>query len=1021
MPAGNRKIHFHFSIMAVILSIMLIMALLTVTLILSVSSHSARNAARELFASAGGLAREQVTARFRIAQDLASTAAAVPDMATPVTGDGTEHPARFFMVEALRNMPELYSIYTGQAAGDFLQIIRTDESGRVAAAHGAPPETDMILRSISTAEGTRTQYWTFLDDTGAVVGSRTEREPLYDPRERPWYDAAVFHRRGRWSVLTEPYIFDSLQEPGVTASRAIITASSEETAIPGVVGVDLTLAALQQFVLEQQRASGTGLAILDGQGRILAAAPAIESILGNGVPAADTGFHQTTGDDGTGDWFLYRDRWQSPEGLEWTVIAAAPTQDFLEPFLLLRRRILVATIVLLVLAIPMISLIARSLTKVLRNLAADSVRVADLDFTEPEVTKSPILEFHQLADSFRHMKSVLAERNRDLQKSLDQLARIIDLNIAISSESDIDRLCEMILEGARELSGADAGSLYLQNEERTHLVFQIVHTESLGFLQGGTSDSPVTLPPVPLFDDQGVPNLNNVVTHTYHAGSTVNIADAYDTTSFDFTGTRIFDEANGYRSQSFLTVPLKPRGSDIIGAMQLINAQDRDTGHIIPFTPATQRFVEALASGAATALYNRDLIEAQKRLFEAMIQLIAGAIDAKSPYTGGHCERVPVLATMLLDEAQAVREGPLADFRFSSEQERRAFRIGAWLHDAGKVTTPDYVVDKAVKLETIYNRIHEVRTRFEVLLRDARIARHETVLNGGDPAAADRVLMETERILGEEFAFIAECNLGGEYISPERLQRLREIGRRRWVRHFDDSLGLSWEEAARLERSRPDAGILSKLPPSIGYHTPVEEELLADKPEHVIPRTAGSSPDYTDYGFALPVPEALYNRGELYNLAIPRGTLTAEERFKINEHVMQTIVMLERMGLPRELKDVPEYAGTHHEALNGTGYPRGLTAEALSIPARIMAIADIFEALTASDRPYKRAKPLSAAVEILFRFKEEGHIDADLFDLFLTSGAYRRYAEVYLRPDQLDHVEIELYLGPPKHQPTELA
>jgi len=586
-------------------------------------------------------------------------------------------------------------------------------------------------------------------------------------------------------------------------------------------------------------------------------------------------------------------------------------------------------------------------------------------------------------------------------------------------------LSELILEGARELSEADAGSLYIADDNRTQLEFRIVHTESLGFLQGGATGSPVTLPPVQLYTPEGKENFQNVVTSAFHRGTTVNIPDAYNETEFDFTGTKKFDGANNYRSMSFLTVPLRPRGGEVIGAMQLINAKDPETGEIIPFTPEIQRFVEALAAGAATALSNRDLIETQKRLFEAMIQLVAGSIDAKSPYTGGHCARVPVIAQMLAEEAERVEDGPLAGFKFESEQEVRAFRIGAWLHDAGKVTTPDFVVDKAVKLETIYNRIHEIRTRFEVLLRDARIARHEAVLAGADPQEQNTLLQQTEAQLKEDFVFLAECNVGDEFLSAEKAQRIKSLAGRLWLRYFDDTLGLSWEEAERVARVRTSSrspflvqGLesyggsdLRKLNLGYALEPMATEQLLADKAEHVIPRGPEFERMYQGYDFSIPIPEALYNRGELTNMLISRGTLTEEERFKINEHVMQTIVMLEKMPLPRELRRVPEYAGTHHEALNGSGYPRRLTEKDLSIPARIMAIADIFEALTASDRPYKKAKTLSAAVQILYFFKKDGHIDPDLFDLFLTSGVYENYAKQYLLPSQLDKVDIEKYLG----------
>jgi HD-GYP domain-containing protein (c-di-GMP phosphodiesterase class II) len=388
--------------------------------------------------------------------------------------------------------------------------------------------------------------------------------------------------------------------------------------------------------------------------------------------------------------------------------------------------------------------------------------------------------------------------------------------------------------------------------------------------------------------------------------------------------------------------------------------------------------------------------ESQRILMESMLQLIAGAIDAKSAYTGGHCARVPELARMLAEAASDTAQGPLAGFRFETEEQWREFRIGTWLHDCGKVTTPEFVVDKATKLETIYNRIHEVRTRFEILLRDAEILHLNNMLAGRDEAVSRSVFEARRAQLVDDFAFVAKCNIGGESMLASDDERLHGIALQTWVRHFDDRLGLSHGEESRFA-NRPPVSL------------PVVENLLADKPEHIVPRTDKQRYD-ARFGFHMDVPEHLYDFGELHNLCIGRGTLTAEERYKINEHIIQTIVMLDQLPLPSNLKRIPEYASTHHETLSGTGYPRKLAADALSVPARIMAIADIFEALTAADRPYKKAKSLSEAIHILASFKKRKEIDADLFDLFLTSGVYRRYAEAYLHPEQIDEVDVSEYV-----------
>ncbi len=972
--------------MAIIVLLVAVMTGATITAVILISNRATIDSAELLFSAKGELARERTTLHLAGAQLAANTAAAAGVLDTPIVPGG-DHPAAPLFREYLKSNPNLYSMYVAHSSGDFLQVIHTRGNTTVIENHHAPASTVFIIRTIGRdSSGRRVQHWRFHDATGAPTGFRVEDDVTYDPRERDWY------RNAGNTVLSDVYVFNSLQAPGLTAARPLPSGA-------GVLGVDVTLASLEEFIRDEEISPNGGVLIADHRQRVLAHHPNLDILL----DGPDGSPHTTLPDDvkrrgAERNWLVYQDVWTSADGKEWTILVGAPTADFLGPYIKIRNSVILMAILLLVAAIPVTLWIARTTTRDLYEMAKDVGRIKELDFSTKPLTRSPIIEFHQLSEGISEMKKSLFNRTQDLNASLDRLATIVELNIAISAEQNIDRLSELILEGARTISHADGGSLYLIDPETNALNFIIVLNDTLGFKQGGTSETVVTLPPVPMYLEDESPNEHNVVSHTVHHEQTVNIIDAYNAGGFDFSGTRRFDEANGYRTESILTVPLKPRGSDIIGAIQLLNAKDPGTGRTVPFSEEIQRFVEALSAGAATALYNRDLIEEQRRLFDSMIQLIAGAIDAKSPYTGGHCARVPEIALMLARKAEAINDGPLKDFSFTDDQEWRAFRIGAWLHDAGKVTTPDFVVDKATKLETIYNRIHEIRTRFEVVLRDARIARHEAVIAGADPAEEDARLAEAERELREDFAFIAECNLGGEFMAPDRLERLHAIAKRKWMRNFDDSIGLSWEEQQRRDPARQ---------PSL----PVEEQLLADKSHHLIPRTEDFYHQYEQYGFTLPVPEHLYNQGEIYNLSVGRGTLTDEERFKINEHVMQTIVMLDRLPFPKSLTNVPEYAGTHHETLNGTGYPRQLTEEALSIPARIMAIADIFEALTASDRPYKKAKPLSSAIDILAKFKEEGHIDGDLFDLFLTSGVYREYAQKHLKPEQLDEVDINRYLG----------
>ncbi len=528
--------------------------------------------------------------------------------------------------------------------------------------------------------------------------------------------------------------------------------------------------------------------------------------------------------------------------------------------------------------------------------------------------------------------------------------------------------------------------------------FEILRNDSLGIAQGGTTGEEIDLPPARMYGEDGTPNLQQIVSNAALSGKTLNIVDAYDSTEFDFTGTKRFDEGTGYRTCSVLTVPLKNSQDYVIGVLQLLNAQDSNR-QVIAFSDEIQPMIEALASQAAVALDNAMLIEAQENLLDSFITLMARAVDAKSPYTGGHCERVPELTEMLTRAVCESKSGPFADFDLNEEEVVQT-HIGAWLHDCGKVTTPEYVVDKATKLETITDRIHEIRMRFEVAKREAVIAAQEKMLNGGDRLILEAELAQQLKQLDEDYYFIAECNLGGEFMADELVDRVKQIAAMTWTRTLDDRAGVAHEELKRRERQPA-----SELP--------CIEPMLADRPDHIIEHDAvvhSANPD-NPYGFKIEVPEYKYNLGEIYNLCISRGTLTNEERFKINDHIVQTIVMLESLPFPRHLQRVPEIAGGHHEKMDGTGYPKRLNGADMSIPARVMAIADVFEALTAADRPYKKPKKLSDSIKIMSFMVKDKHLDSELFRLFLESGVYQDYAERYLLPSQIDAIDINQYLA----------
>jgi HD-GYP domain-containing protein (c-di-GMP phosphodiesterase class II) len=528
----------------------------------------------------------------------------------------------------------------------------------------------------------------------------------------------------------------------------------------------------------------------------------------------------------------------------------------------------------------------------------------------------------------------------DLGQRLEQLNAI---GASLSAERDINRLLESILAAAKTITRADGGTLYRVTDEKT-LRFEIVRTTSLKYYLGGTTGTPVPFYPVHLYGKDGQPNHAMVAAHAALTGKTVNIPDAYTADGFDFSGTRNFDKKTGYRSKSFLTVPMKNHENEIIGVLQLLNATDPASGQVVSFSPSDQRLAESLASQAAIALTNRMLVIQLEELFESFIGLMNMAIDEKSPYTGGHCQRVPQLTMMLAEAVNETTTGPLADFTMT-DKDRYELKIAGLLHDCGKVTTPVHVVDKSTKLETIYDRIHQIDTRFEILKRDAEIAllKEKALLaaRGALPAehdAADARQRERLRRLDEDRAFLRACNVGGEAMRDQDMERVRTIARYRWT-----------------DISGHEANFLSE--------------------------------------------------DEVKNLTIRAGTLTQDERQVINHHIVATIKMLEQLPWPKHLTSVPEYAGGHHERMDGKGYPKGLTREQMSVQARCMGIADIFEALTAKDRPYKKGKTLSESLQILGKFRLNGHIDPDLFDVFIRRKVYRRYAEMFLDKEQIDDVD----------------
>jgi HD-GYP domain-containing protein (c-di-GMP phosphodiesterase class II) len=655
-------------------------------------------------------------------------------------------------------------------------------------------------------------------------------------------------------------------------------------------------------------------------------------------------------------------------GAALTLLMAAP-RDELQAFQIeSRRHGFYISLGLMLLLLPLVHLLADRVSRPLRELARQAEAIERFEFDGPDPRRSLIREVDRLAIAMTAMKH--------------SLRRFLDISHALSAERDFDTLLDLILRETVAVVGASGGSIHLLSADGQRL------EPAASRVRDETSSRRGLTWQVDAPDSVAAP------VHALRANGPVEVDISWEDPAHLAAYERLFS-ALGVSRIRLLSLPLRNSQRETIGTLTLTFPLQA-TGAPARLGAARVAFVSALSGTAAVAIDNQLLLGARKELLESFIQLVAGAIDAKSPYTGGHCQRVPELTKMLAEAACNASEGPYAGFTMDAD-EWEALHIAAWLHDCGKVTTPEYVVDKATKLETLYNRVHEIRTRFEVLKRDVLIEKLEAELGEAGTLRARAAAQGLWAELDADYAFVAASNVGGETLDAEAVARLRRIGERRWSRTLDDSLGLSIEELRRQPKPRPPL--------------PAPERLLQDRPEHIVARPADDKlAGDNRWGFNLKQPEHLYHRGELHNLTISRGTLTEEERYKINDHIVQTLKMLHELPFPKHLRDVPEIAGGHHERMDGKGYPRGLTGDQMSPQARMMAIADVFEALTADDRPYKPGKRLSEALTLMRRMAVEGHLDPALFELFLRSGVCRAYAERFMQPSLVDVSDLAAYL-----------
>lgn len=876
------------------------------------------------------------------------------------------------LTQALQDNPKLAALYVGYDDGDFF-MVRHLRNEALRKTLNAPPDAVYQVWSIERDNLSRARSLTFFFD-GQLneIVRRQELKERYDPRSRPWFYRALERDE---PISTAPYVFFSSGVVGTTLAR------------PGgsdaVGGADLTLDDLSATLAGHRVTPSTEVVLYQPDGRAVAypdtsklvkrinGAPELGEVKDFSPPlAALIGLAgeedlRTSAEIADRRWIIARQRIAEggPEGLQLAILA--PEDELLDDAYRIRWQSAILTLAILLLCIPLGILLSRIVVKPLQALVIQAEAIRSFNFSLPAMGRSPVLEVDQLAVSMARMKETISS--------------FLEIASSLSAENRFDNLLRRVLDETIDISEASGGLLYLIDSQKGRL-------EPHGlFLNNQEQD--LEAHGIRGFDLEG-PAMPHWLDLPSHGGP----SQVY---SFGF------DQAGAYRDLlktlesprvHLVCTGLQNRQGITIGVLVLLHRDTGDEARPAILRPQRIAFVEAISGVAALCIESQRLLEKQKQLLDAFIQLMAGAIDAKSPYTGGHCQRVPEITLMLARAAAASNETPFRGFQ-PTDEEWEALHIAAWLHDCGKVTTPEYVVDKATKLETLNDRIHEIRTRFEVLKRDAWVRYWQALAQGADEHEQAQLRDAELAALDDDFAFVARCNLGGESMAEADQERLKSIAARTWTRTLDNRLGVSWEEVQRLARTPPQA-------------LPVEENLLADRPDHLIERPATELiPPDNPWGFKLQVPEYKFNRGELHNLSVSRGTLTEEERYIINHHIVQTILMLNHLPFPAHLTNVPEIAGGHHEKMDGSGYPKRLTREEMSLPARMMAIADIFEALTAVDRPYKKGKTLSESLGIMTGMCRSAHIDPDLFGLFVRSGVYMDYARRFLRPEQIDQVD----------------
>ncbi len=837
--------------------------------------------------------------------------------------------------------PLLTAIYIGYDNGDYFLVSPLNKP-EIRQNYAAPAKASFVIRTSIEREGNKEHQLFFYDQQLNLLEQRAAIDYVYDPRQRPWYYNAFTTTD---VAISKPYIYADTPLIGITLSMR----SSNPRAI---VAMDLPLVGINEVLQKFSITPNSQIALVDRQGAVIATNTAASlpppSALSTSLqlPTLSSLEHRA----------LLR-LWQlQPQ--QQVLSYRSGDQEWLgrriqlPEYRNLGLQLLIATPTkellsdlyqqsrqMIVIAISLgVLLLAIGILLGRRIGQVIEQHIERIRQLSNFDFSRPAPDFTMLYEAYQ-----LTDVTDDVGRTMEALLKISQiLQAELNIETMLDQVLRLFVEAAR----CDSGAVYLYHPE------------------------------------------NKIWKKTAFCGSQKDIDAISDQLQLE-------PDLHLDQCATCQNFAIRGRKGDVLGHVILKHAGDpnhRSRDFII--------FSERLTGMLAIPIETRQLIESQKALMDAFILVLADAIDTKSAHTGGHCRRVPKLAMMFVDQLSAETQGDYANFHCNHD-DREAFRLAAWLHDCGKITTPEHIIDKATKLETIYNRIHEIRTRFEILHRDAHIAALTAQLAGTDPAVAEAQRDAQYAQLQEDFAFVAQSNIGGEFLSDAAIARLQQIAERTWCRHFDDKLGLSALELARCDPAAP-AELL-----------PVFEPLLSDKHTHLVPWDEAHKPvvarddPRNTYGFDMQLPPYQRNNGELYNLNIRRGTLTHEDRFSINNHIVQTLIMLTKLPWPKHLQRIPDLATNHHERMDGNGYPRRLHGSQMSIEERVLAVADVFEALTAADRPYKSAKTISESLAIMAKMCKENHLDTGLFVYFLNSRLWLVYAQEFIPPAQIDAVNIE--------------